>query len=118
MEEVNVYVYDKCGTCRKAIQWLKANNVPFVRHPIRETPPPEEALQLALETLGSMRRLLNTSSRDYRDAGLKDRLDMMAPEDVFALLRENGNLVKRPFVVTSQSAFAGFKAEEWAARLR
>lgn len=117
MADVNVYLYEKCGTCRKAVQWLEANKIAYTAHPIRETPPSPAELAQGLQTAGSVRKLLNTSSKDYREAGLKDRLESMAPEAVFALLQENGNLVKRPFVVTPEAAFAGFSAEEWAARL-
>jgi arsenate reductase-like glutaredoxin family protein len=76
-----------------------------------------EELQLALRTEGNIRKLINTSSKDYREAGLKDRLDSMAPGAVFALLQENGNLVKRPFVVAGNRAWAGFKEEAWLERL-
>lgn len=117
MADLTIYVYEKCGTCRKALAWLKEQGLPFATVPIRERPPSPQELGLALETMGQVRRLLNTSSQDYRDLGLKDRLDALPQEELFALLQGNGNLVKRPFVVTKTAAFAGFKPEEWATRL-
>lgn len=118
MAKLHVYTYSACSTCRKALRWLRDSGVPFEEHPIRETPPSPDALRLGIKTCGGLRRVLNTSSRDYRDLGLKDRLDSMAEAEVFALIRGNGNLVKRPFLVGESFALAGFKPDEWSRRIR
>lgn len=117
MAHLKVYIYTKCGTCRKALKWLDENGVSYETAPVRETPPTTTELGRALEASGNIRKLLNTSSQDYRELGLKDRLDTLSSEEVFALLQENGNLVKRPFVVSESTAFAGFKSDEWTERL-
>jgi arsenate reductase len=117
MPELTVYVYRKCSTCRKALKWLDDHGLTYEERSIREQPPTLPELQKALTTVGQLRPLLNTSSQDYRDSGLKDTLDAMAPEAVFKRLMANGNLIKRPFVVTPNAAFAGFKEETWAQRL-
>jgi arsenate reductase len=64
-----------------------------------------------------MTRLFNSSSQDYRDAGLKDQLPNLSKAEAFARLQENGNLVKRPFLLGDDVALVGFKEVEWAARL-
>jgi len=117
MAAIKVYCYTKCGTCRKALQWLAGQKIPYEERAIRETPPPPAELKLALKTEGNLRKLLNTSSQDYRDLGLKDKLDSMTESEVFALLQENGNLVKRPFVVAKGIAWAGFSPDIWQQRL-
>jgi arsenate reductase len=117
MARLKVYIYSKCSTCRNALKWLDEKGVSYETAPIRETPPSPVELERALKASGNIRKLLNTSSQDYRDLGLKDRLDSLSNAEVFALLQENGNLVKRPFVVTGKTAFSGFKADEWAERL-
>lgn len=117
MAELKVYCYTKCGTCKKALKWLNEQGIGYRELAIRETPPTKAEMKLALRTVGSLRRLLNTSSKDYRDLGLKDKLDSMSQDELFGLLRENGNLVKRPFVVGDGSAWTGFKVDEWQERL-
>lgn len=112
-----VYGYRNCSTCRKALKWLEDHGLAYEERPIREHPPSPAELQLALDTQGNIRNLLNTSSQDYREAGLKVTLDTMPPETVFSLLQENGNLVKRPFVVLPNAAFAGFKEDLWRKHL-
>lgn len=111
---MTIYTYRKCGTCRKATKWLEARGIEFEELPIRETPPPEKELRLMLEARGGeLRRLFNTSSQDYRDAGLKDRLEGMSPDEAFSILRETGNLVKRPFLIGEGVAVNGFREKEW-----
>ena len=66
---------------------------------------------------GDLRPLFNTSSADYRDQGIKDKLATMTPADAFKLMQSNGNLVKRPFLIdTAGGVFlTGFKESEWEA---
>lgn len=117
MADLIIYVYRKCSTCRKALAWLDTHGLNYEERPIREQPPTPAEIRLALETQGNIRQLLNTSSQDYRDAGLKDTLDSLPAEAVFARLQQNGNLVKRPFVVLPDIAFAGFKEDLWRKHL-
>lgn len=115
---LKVYCYQNCGTCRKALKWLDENGLPYQSVAIRETPPSVSELKTMLNAHdGELRRLFNTSSQDYRQASLKDRLPDMTEDEAFALLRGNGNLVKRPFVIGENVAVVGFKPETWSERL-
>lgn len=115
---MKVYTYAKCSTCRNALKWLDAKNISYKNLPIRESPPSIAELKKMLKAYdGNIRRLLNTSSKDYRELGIKDKLDAMKPEEVFALMQENGNLVKRPFVIDKDALVTGFKADEWEEKL-
>lgn len=111
---ITVYIYDKCSTCRNALKWLDARDMQYQIRPIRETPPGTNELMAMLKAQdGNIRKLLNTSSKDYRELGIKDRLDSMKPEEVFALMQNNGNLVKRPFVIGDGIHLTGFQEAAW-----
>lgn len=115
MSTSKIYIYAKCSTCRNALQWLDAQGIAYESLPIRETPPSEAELAAVLGHYGGNRkRIINTSSKDYRETGLKDRLDSLSDSELFAELRGLGNLVKRPFVVGKGIHLAGFKEAEWA----
>ena len=115
---ISVYAYKNCDTCRKALKWLKERGVPHEVKAIRETPPTAQELMVAVEASGGdLRPLFNTSGGDYRDLGLKDKLPGMSVEEAVGLLSENGNLVKRPFVIGEGVVLAGFKEDEWEAKL-
>lgn len=109
-----IYTYKNCSTCRKAIGWLREKNITFTERPIRETPPQEEELRQVLAACaGDLRGLFNTSGRDYRSLNLKERLPAMSSDGALQLLSRNGNLVKRPLLLTASSGCAGFRPDEW-----
>ena len=113
-KQLKVYIYAKCSTCRNALKWLDRKKVVYETRAIRETPPSKAELKRMLGYYdGEIRKILNTSSQDYRDAKLKDRLDSMKPEAVFGMLQKNGNLVKRPFVLGDGFGVVGFREGEW-----
>jgi arsenate reductase (glutaredoxin) len=107
------YSYKSCSTCKKASSWLQAKGIEFEELAIRETPPSLEELRSMREAKGSVRPLLNSSGQDYRSLGLKEKLPDLSDEEVFALMQEVGNLVKRPFVIGNGVFLLGFKEQEW-----
>jgi arsenate reductase len=113
---LKVYTYKPCSTCRNATNWLRAQSLDFQELPIRETPPTKSELKSMLNACeGQIRSILNTSGQDYRDLGLKDKLDGMDTDAIFSLISQNGNLIKRPFAIDVERGIflAGFREEKW-----
>ncbi len=116
--KLKVYEYKNCSTCRKALKYLEAKKIPFETRPIRETPPSKAELKKMLGYLdGESKKLFNTSGGDYKELGLKDKLAKLSLDEQLELLSQNGNLVKRPFVLGEGFGFVGFKEEEWKSTL-
>ena len=114
--DVRIYFYDRCDTCRKAVKFLKARGIVPQLVPIREQPPTVAELQRMLEITGSLRRLFNTSGGDYKAMNLAARLPDLSVAEALDLLSRQGNLVKRPFLLTGDGrGTVGFKQEEWEA---
>lgn len=112
---MKVYTYKKCGTCQKAIKWLNENEIEYQEIAIREKPPTKKELKAMLESYdGELKKLFNTSGQDYRSLGLKDKIGSMTEKESIDLLSSNGNLVKRPFVITSSQNTVGFNADRWS----
>ncbi|MBI3881861.1 MAG: arsenate reductase family protein [Verrucomicrobia bacterium] len=110
---LKVYAYSGCGTCRNALKFLAAHNVAHEVVPIRETPPTKAELKRMLAAVGDLRKLFNTSGQDYRALNLKAKLPKLTEAEALELLSKNGNLVKRPFVLTATGGLVGFKEDEW-----
>lgn len=116
---IRIYTYEKCDTCRGALKFLAERGVESQVVPIREQPPTKAELKRMLALLGGgLRKLFNTSGRDYKELGLKDRLPEMSEAGAFDLLSKNGNLVKRPFLLTEKNGTVGFNEDEWRELLR
>lgn len=115
---LKIYVYSGCDTCRKALKFLAARKTAHTAVPIRETPPSVAELQEMLKAQGGdLRKLFNTSGRDYKELGMAGKLPALAEGDALALLARNGNLVKRPFLIGPGVRLVGFKEEAWRAAL-
>jgi arsenate reductase len=113
-----VYTYANCDTCRRAVQWLRAHGLAVDERPIRETPPTAAELRMMLAAHGGeLRRLFNTSGKDYREQKLGERLPALTEAAALALLAGNGNLVKRPFLLGGRVALTGFNEAAWTAAL-
>lgn len=112
---MKIYGYDKCGTCRKAYKWLDEKSIAYEKLAIRETPPSRQELESMLETYdGNIKKLFNTSGQDYRNGGWKDKMASMSNDELLDALAANGNLIKRPFVVSDgQGKSVGFKDDTW-----
>lgn len=110
-----VYVYRGCDTCRKALKYLAEQKIDFQEVAIREQPPTKAELKKMLGYYdGELRKLFNTSGMDYKALNMKEKLPKLSVDDALTLLSENGNLVKRPFLLTEKTGLVGFKEDEWA----
>lgn len=112
--KLRVYQYSNCGTCRKALKLLSARGIDFVAVPIRETPPTKGELRQMLDLYGgNVKKLFNTSSKDYQALNLSQRLRTLDEDAAIELLSSHGNLVKRPFVLSKKGGAVGFDEDEW-----
>jgi arsenate reductase (glutaredoxin) len=112
---VKVYGYDKCGTCRNAVKWLKGHDVNVTDHiPLFETPPTAAELKKLLKDSGlEIKKFYNTSGEVYKEMGLKNKLASMSEQEMLELLASNGRLIKRPIVTDGQQVTVGFKETEY-----
>ena len=112
---LKIYCYEKCGTCKKALAYLNDKGIAYKTVPIREKPPTKKELKEMLKAMdGNIKKLFNTSSKDYKDGNFKEKLPTLAQAEAIDVLSKQGNLVKRPFVVADGvPTTVGFKKEVW-----
>lgn len=111
---IRLYTLKSCDSCRKATKWLKQHNIPFEETAIRDQPPTTAELKRAADDLdGNIRKLFNTSGQDYLTLNLKEKIAEMSEDEALMLLNQNGNLIKRPFLISKQTTLVGFKPEIW-----
>lgn len=114
MNPLKIYQYERCSTCRKAIKYLEANQIPYESIAIVEQAPTKTELKQALKDLGGeLRKLFNTSGLVYREMKLSKKIKTMDEKEAIELLNTNGKLVKRPFVLSEKGTLVGFKEANW-----
>ena len=112
--KLKVYVYEHCNKCQRAIEFLENEKIAHFTVPIRETPPTRAELKRMLRHQGNkLRRLLNTTGMDFLHMKLGDRLRFMSEQEVLGMMEKNGDLVRRPFVLTKEGGLVGFREDEW-----
>jgi len=114
---LKLFSYSSCSTCRRAIKWLKSNDIVFELIDILENPPSKEMLVYASDQYGDRKYLLNTSGVIYRSIG-SEVVKKMSDDQLFEKLFIEPRLIKRPFLFKSNKCFlVGFKEEKWAEKL-
>lgn len=106
---LKVYLYPKCGTCRKAKKWLETNEIAFEEVHIVENPPTKEEIKSLYEKSNlELKKFFNTSGQKYRELGLKDKINVATEEELLELLASDGMLLKRPIVTDGTTVTVGF----------
>lgn len=115
MKPLFIY-YPKCSTCQKAAKWLKEQGIEVQARDIVADRPTGAELAAWLPCSGlPVQKLFNTSGLVYKAMSLKDRVKILPPGELIALLATDGKLVKRPILVLPDRVLVGFKEEEWRA---
>lgn len=111
---MKIYHHPRCSTCRKALAFLKKNNLSATPIDLTEKPPTQSELRRMVKYLDDRAKLFNTSGKRYRELKLTERRHQLSEGDVIALLSKEPMLVKRPFLIADDFGLVGFKENEWA----
>jgi arsenate reductase (glutaredoxin) len=107
MTLIQVYGIPTCGTCKKALQWLDAQQIKYEFINTKEQPP--SAIQIAdwVKLLGN-RSMRNTSGQSYR--ALDETKDTWTDSEWVTAFSDDVMLLKRPIFVKDGIAMAvGFR---------
>ncbi len=112
--QILVLSYAGCGTCKKALAWMKAHGVEPVVRPIVDEPPTSKELAEWIPASGKpVKKWLNTSGQSYRALG-KEKVDAATDAQLTSWLAKDGKLVKRPVVVVGKKVLVGFDEAAYA----
>ena len=115
---LQVYSYNRCNTCRKALAWLTERGISHEVYDITLTPPSKVMLAAAHQSLGDRKLLFNTSGQSYRSIGAA-AVKALTDDQAMDALAADGKLIKRPFVeVNSSTYLTGFKPDLWESALQ
>lgn len=113
---LQVYGIPTCGTCKKAVQWLTVNGIPYEFINTKEQPPSRTVIQDWVKALGA-KPMRNTSGQSYRALG--EEKTTWTDEQWVAAFAEDVMLLKRPLFVKEGTAVAvGFKEDVVRAALK
>ena len=109
---LKVYGIPTCGTCKKALDWLTANQIDYEFINTKEQPPTQSMVQAWVGTLGS-KPMRNTSGQSYRALG-SEKQDWTDAQWVEAFAQD-AMLLRRPlFEKAGTAVLVGFRNLEEA----
>lgn len=112
---ITIYSYQKCSTCRKALNFLNKQEIAYQLKDITESPPSANELNKMLSSYeGKIKKLFNTSGNAYKEMGLSKKFDKMPIKKCIELLADHGMLIKRPFLIGGDRGIVGFNEAEWS----
>jgi len=92
---LHLYGIPNCDSCRAALKWLTARNVPHTFHDFRKEGLDEQELRSWVQSAHGP-YLLNKRSTTWRQ--LSDDEKAIAERDLASLLLEHPTLIKRPVI--------------------
>jgi len=102
---LNIYGIKNCDSVRKAIKYLKANEISYEFIDFRETPVGEDIINSWLKGT-DINTLFNTRGTTYRTLKLKE-LNLNDEEKALWLTKEN-MLIKRPIITFDNKVIVGY----------
>lgn len=106
------YWYPKCGTCKKAKNWLDNNGIDYTSvHIVEETPAKDELLEMIEKSELPAKKFFNTSGKKYRELNMKEKIKDATTEEIAEILASDGMLIKRPILTDGEKVTVGFKED-------
>lgn len=106
-----LYTSPGCASCRKAKQWLKDNNLPFVEKNIFTTLLKEDEIKYLLQrTENGTEDIISTRSKVFQEMNVD--LDDMSLKELVQFIRDNPSLLKRPIILNEKSLVVGYDDDE------
>ena len=113
MKNIIFYSYSKCTTCKKASKWLEQRNVEYqLKDIIKETPSVEYLEMALLQYSDDIKKVFNTRGKSFKLL-MKD-IYTLSNQEIIQLLKFDGKLIKRPFLVCgAEKIVLGFNEIEY-----
>jgi len=112
---IKVYGIKNCDSVRKAIKYLKAQEIPYEFVDFRETPVTKEVVDGWLKH-ADIKTLFNTRGTTYRTLKLKEL--NLSDEDKQTWLSKQNMLIKRPVIALDDNIIVGYNESEYLEKLQ
>jgi arsenate reductase len=111
-----VYGIKNCNTVKKALDWLKEQNIEYEFHDFKKL----GVSQLKLEEWASQvgwELLVNKRGTTWRQLEPERQKAIISLEEALKLMQEKTSVIKRPVIETEKGILLGFEEAEYKDRL-
>ena len=106
-----MYTSAGCSSCRKAKEYMRKNNLPFIEKKLEYTRLNDKEVRYLLErSENGSDDLISNRSKIIKE-GNRD-IETMKLSDLVSFIRENPSILKRPIIIDNSSLEIGYDEEE------
>jgi len=110
---MKVYGITNCNTVKKAIDWLKQNNINYEFHDFKKLGVSASKLEEWNETAG-YEKFLNKQGLTWRGLDAETKESVQSATEALPLLQEKTSMIKRPVIEDDGFLFFGFDEQVYA----
>lgn len=112
-----VYGIPNCNTVKKALDWIRAKEIPYEFHDFKKKGVTAEKLTEWFNTFG-WEKVINKNGLTFKKLSKEEQAEINSPEQTIAYLTQNTSAIKRPIVEQKGKAILlGFNEENYQAEL-
>lgn len=112
-----VYGIPNCNTVKKALDWIRAKEIPYEFHDFKKKSVTAEKLTEWFNTFG-WEKVINKNGLTFKKLSKEEQAEINSPEQAIAYLTQNTSAIKRPIVEQNGKAILlGFNEENYQAEL-
>ena len=117
MAAIKLYGIPNCDTTKKAMGWLKKNELDFSFHDYKQQGISKQKLEAWCDKLG-WENIFNKRSTTWRELGEAEQEKVVDQSTAIKTMMENNSIIKRPVIEFDKKLFAGFKETEFTKHLK
>ena len=108
-----VYGIPNCNTVKKALDWLKANQIDFEFHDFKKKGITAEKLKEWFDVFG-WEKVINKNGLTFKKLTKDEQAEINSPDKVIDYLMQNTSAIKRPIVEQNGKAILiSFNEEQY-----
>lgn len=104
---MKVYGIPNCNTVKKALDWLKANNIAYEFHDFKKLGASAQKL-IEWDSKAGYEKFLNKQGLTWKQLDPAVKGSIQTKEDALQLLEQKTSMIKRPVIEDGDFLFFGF----------
>lgn len=110
---MDIYGIKNCSTVKKALDWLKENQIDFTFHDFKKEGVSAEKLQNWSNKIG-YEKLLNKQGLTWKQLDAAIKSSVTSEKVALQLLHDKNSIIKRPVLEINGEVILGFNEKEYA----
>lgn len=111
MGRLTLYGIPNCDTTKKAMGWLKKNDLDFSFHDYKQAGISKEKLSAWCDKLG-WETIFNKRSTTWRELPSAEQKKVVDQSTAIKIMLENNSIIKRPVIEYKTKLIAGFNEKD------